>query len=262
MKINEYYSHSADIHLNGSLAALLPVIGIIGCYAALLHNKEILILTFPFFVCSLLCFQIYLFQKKHSMVIKRNQADLETRKMEQTFIKARDFLVFPTNTTVPRLLFFYPEGNLAARIERMPRRLSDKRLSQVFILYNSADKVMGHYIIQGRYSTRIDVYDAQREYLGCFQKRRLSWHSYQKELLDASGKSKGQVKGSAAFMDEMVVGMNQQVISRLRCGLMPLEWSRFFPNPNTPVLSFPIELAEQEKLLQLSFVLYEYCIER
>jgi hypothetical protein len=83
-----------------------------------------------------------------------------------------------------------------------------------------------------------------------------------KELLDETGRFIGAVEGSPFFMDEHVVDTSKKTVGHLRRGWMPLEWSKFFPEPNTPVLTFSESLTNKDKLLRMSFLINEYFIER
>ena len=53
MKINEYYRDTANLNLNGSIAALIPAIIIVAGNLFFIKNNEIMILMIPFLIYSL-----------------------------------------------------------------------------------------------------------------------------------------------------------------------------------------------------------------
>lgn len=105
MKIHEYYRGSANITLNGSIAALVPaiIIGVGNLYY--LQNNQIMILMIPFIVYSLISFQIYLFRVRQSVSIERNMTQLQSK--FQNIFEARDLVVVFMNHQQPCLHLFF-----------------------------------------------------------------------------------------------------------------------------------------------------------
>jgi hypothetical protein len=99
-------------------------------------------------------------------------------------------------------------------------------------------------------------------FVGCYEKEKLSWLKSKIEMMDENGHFIGVVEGSAYYMDERVYNQSSQQVGRLRRGWMPVEWSSVFPEPNTPVLSLSENLTEKDKLLRMSFLINEYFIDR
>jgi hypothetical protein len=261
MKINEYYRDTANLNLNGSIAALVPAIVIVAGNLSIINNKEIMLLTIPFLIYSLICFQFSLFRKRQSLSIDRNMA--KTKHTRQSFFEARHLIVFYLNTNSSRVLLYFPDGYLAGMIKRFHGKGVKKvSLSRIYAFYNIDDEVIGYFKVSGRRLIKIEVFDENRHYLGRFEKRTSAWRTGKKELLDSNGRSIGTVAGSSAFMDEQVINNNNHQEGRLRRGWMPIEWIPLFPDPNTPVLSFNGGLSEKEKLLRMSFLINEYFIER
>jgi hypothetical protein len=261
MKIYEYYRNAANLHLNGSIAALFPTILIIGGNFSFFHNEEIMLLTIPFLVYSLICFQIYLFKMKRSIVIGKNMPMTES--FYSSIFAAKHLLAVYLNAHSPRLLLYFPDGHQAGEIKKFREKgIGFVRLSKWYALYNFHDQIIGYFNVKGRNIIKIEVYDQNKDYLGCYEKKKLSWMKSKKELLDASGRFIGAIEGSALYMDEHILNQTNQQVGRLRRGWMPLEWDRFFPEPNTPVLTFMDGTSEKDKLLRMSFLINEYFIER
>jgi len=261
MKINEYYRDTANLNLNGSIAALIPAIVLIAGNLFFIKNKEIMILIIPFLIYSLICFQIYLFRMRQSLSIDRNLMNSE-RNLQSLF-EARHLLVLFLNTNSSRLLLYFPDGHLAGMIERFyGKGLKKFSHSKIFALYHLDNEAIGYFKVSGRKVIKIDVFDQNRQYLGRFEKRKLDWRTNKKKLLDPKGRYIGAIEGSSTFMDEQIITSNPLPDGRLRRGWMPIEWSPLFPEPNTPVLSLRETLSEQDKLLRMSFIINEYFIER
>jgi hypothetical protein len=261
MKINEYYRDTANLNLNGSIASLIPAIIIVAGNLSIINNKEIMLLTIPFLIYSLICFQFYLFRRRQSISINRNL--VKSEHIRKTLFEARHLLVLYLGTNSSRILLYLPDGHLAGIIKRFRgkgvRKLS---FSKIYALYNIEDAVIGYFKVSGRKFIKIEVFDRKRQYLGRFEKRKLDWRTNKKQLLDSKGRYIGVVEGSSVFMDEQLINNNHQQEGRLRRGWMPVEWSPLFPEPNTPVLSFREVLSEKDKLLRMSLLINEYFIER
>lgn len=261
MKINEYYRDTANLNLNGSIASLIPAIIIVAGNLSIINNKEIMLLTIPFLIYSLICFQFYLFRKRQSISINRNLA--KAGNIRETLFEARHLLVLYLSTNSSRILLYLPDGNLAGMIKRFHGK-GVRKLSflKIYALYNIEDQAIGYFKVSGRKLIKIEVFDHKRHYLGRFEKRKLDWRTNKKQLLDSKGRYIGVVEGSSVFMDEQLINNNHQQEGRLRRGWMPVEWSPLFPEPNTPVLSFREDLSEIDKLLRMSLLINEYFIER
>jgi hypothetical protein len=255
MKIHEYYQTTAKVSLNGSIASLFPAILIVGSNLSFFHNKEIMALTLPFLIYSLICFQIYLFRIKQSVTIEENMTI--SRKLHQNLFEARHLLVVYLNTQFPRVLLYFPDGHLAGELKKYRGGKSTLfNRSKLYVLYNYSDQIQGFFKING--SKKIEVFNVKNTYLGCFEKTKKG----KEEFLNASGKYIGEVEGAPFFMDERIYDNVEQQLIRLRRGWMPVEWSRLFPDPNTPVLTFSEPISEKEKLLRMSFLINEFFIKR
>ncbi|WP_066061494.1 hypothetical protein [Neobacillus soli] len=261
MKIHEYYRETANINLNGSIASLIPTILIVVGNLSFINNREIMLLTIPFLIYSLISFQLYLFRMKQSIAISRKMT--KSKSFHQSFFEASHLLVLNMNTHSSKLLLYFPNGHLAGMIKRYRGMgLNNLRLSKVYALYNSYGNAIGFFVIKHRKVIRVEVYDQRRKYLGMLRKRNQGFRKSKKELFDEERRYVGAVEGSAVFMDEQVVNNSNRHLGRLRRGWMPLEWSPLFPEPNTPVLSFRENLSEEDKLLRMSLLINEFVIER
>lgn len=261
MKIYEYYRDTANLSLNGSIAVLFPAILIIVGNLSFFQSDKIMLLTIPFLVYSIISFQLYLFKMNQSFMIGKNM--LRAESVYQSTFETKYLLIVYLNSQSPCLQLFFPDGYLAGVIKKYHKnRKSFYRLSRTYALYNFQGRVIGYFDIKGKKTIKIDVYDQNKVYLGCYEKKKLNWRKRKKEFLDASGKFLGTIDGASSFMDEQILDSFSHQVGRLRRGWMPLAWSGLFPEPNTPVLSFQDGLLEQDKLLRMALLINEYFIER
>ncbi|ULT55286.1 hypothetical protein L1999_19540 [Neobacillus drentensis] len=261
MKINEYYRDTANMNLNGSIAALVPTTIIIVGNLSVLKQREIMLFVLPFMIYSLISFQVYLFRMNQSISIKRNMNT--SRDISTSIFNAQHLLILYRNSQSSRLFIYFPNGHMAGHIKKF-RGTGIERLkpSRTYALYNIEDQVLGYFKLKGRKVIKINVFDRNRLYLGRFEKRNIGFRKAKKELFDRNGRFIGEVEGSSFFMDELVYDRGLKEVGRLRRGWMPIEWSPLFPEPNTPVLSLTEDFSEQDRLLRMSLLINEYFIER
>jgi uncharacterized protein with PQ loop repeat len=261
MKINEYYRDTAHMHLNGSIASLVPTIMIVIGNLSVFKNNNIMLLTIPFLIYSFISFQIYLFRMRQSIAIRRNLQS--SKRTAKSIFDARHLLVLFRNSQSSCLFLYFPDGHLAGQIKKYKGTgLKRFKLSRTYALYNMEDQVQGFFKLTGKKVLKIEVFDNNRTFLGEFEKKSKGFLQDKKELMDQSGKYIGMVEGAKAFMDVHVYDPKNQEVGRLRRGWMPMEWSLLFPEPNTPVLSIRESMSESEKLLRMSFLINEFFVER
>ncbi|WHY90171.1 hypothetical protein QNK12_21175 [Neobacillus cucumis] len=258
MKIDKYYRESASISLNGSIAALVPAFLIIVVDLSFFQNKKMMLLTIPFLIYSFISFQIYLFKVRQALLIKKNM--LKSRSFYHSIFETGHLLA----VYLPkRLQLYFPDGNLAGEIKKYQgKKFGFPVFSKIYALNDMNHQLIGIYKVKkGKYK-KIEVFDRNKVYQGYYQIRKLNARKYKKELFDANERFIGAVEGASLFMDEKIINSVNHQLGRLRRGWMPVEWSDFFPEPNTPVLSFTEGISESDKLLQMSFLINEYFIER
>lgn len=261
MKIHHYYRDSANINLNGSIVSFVPIIIIIWADFSYFRMKELLVLTIPFIIFSLASFQVYLFRTRQAQFIEKNM--IHSSGPSQSLFSAKQFLVFFVNTRHPCLSLYFPDGYQAGFIKKYAGHKNKVfPFSKTFALYNNEEEVAGIFKVKGLNKVTIEVFDGNGHYLGCYQKRRISWLKCKKDFLDASDTFIGSVEGARLYMDEQIHDTSNRTIGRLQRGWMPVEWSFLFPEANTPVLSLKEDLPDQDKLLRISLLINEYFLER
>ncbi|WP_160721111.1 hypothetical protein [Bacillus sp. USDA818B3_A] len=261
MNTNEYYRDTANLNLNGSIAALVPATMIIIGNLMFIKHKEIMLLTIPFIMYSLISFQVYLFRLRQSLSITRNMKTLEND--SHSLFKANHLLLLFRSAQSSCLFLYFTNGHLAGKMKKFRGTGFDRlKPSRTYVLYDHRDQVLGFYKLKGKKVVTIEVYNSNKKFLGRFAKKNTVLRKTKKELFDQTGGYIGGVEGSPVFMDEQVYDHGYKEVGRLRRGWMPIEWSRFFPEPNTPVLTIKEGLSEEDKLLRMSLLINEYFIER
>lgn len=261
MKIHEFYRGSANITLNGSIAALVPAIMIGVGNLCFFQNNQIMLLTIPFVVYSFISFQIYLYRLKQAISIDRNMP--KSTSYYESIFSARHLVVVYMNHQDSSVHLFFPDGHQAGMIKRYRQKgFYLFRKPRIYALYDRQGQAVGFYKIKNSTPLIIEGYDQNKRYLGCYEIDKVSWLKKKKEMMNEAGKFVGSVEGSGYFMDERVLNQSGQQVGRLRRGWMPVEWSGRFPEPNTPVLTLFENLSEKDKLLTMSFLINEYFIER
>lgn len=263
MNIDRYYRDIAQISLNGSIAALLPAIGIILGNILVFRHEEIMLLSIPFIFYSFVQFQLYLYRFKQSSTI--HQVLEHSKKPSRSFFAASELLVFYLSTPAPQLFLYFPDGSLAGVVHARPgKRLAFFGNSKTYVLVNPNKQIMGLFKITKDRKRTISVYDASNFYLGNFEvsKRGFIFQKAKSEVVDSTGRFVGAVEGARLYMDERLLDNRNHSIGRLRRGWMPLEWSLLFPEANTPVFTLSPNLSENEKLLRYALLINAYFIER
>ncbi|MED3625448.1 hypothetical protein [Neobacillus thermocopriae] len=258
MKICDYYRDIASIRLNESIVALVPPTIIIGGNLSFFKNHEIMLFTLPFFFYSFISFHLYLLRIKQSFIIRRKMEKTERNPCNASLFQSSSLLVMFLDVGTSQLQFYFPNGHMAGMIQKK-RRMGFPFLGapNEYTFTNQTGKIIGFYKVNRNNRIKIEVYDREYNFIGSYEKKRKS-----SEILDAEGRFVGKLISSNAFMDERIINRDNEQSVRLRRGWMPLHWSEFFPEANTPVLSFSENLSKQEKLLQMSFLINEFFVER
>jgi hypothetical protein len=262
MKIDEYYRNVARINLNGSILALIPAILIVGGNFVFFQNKQIMLLVIPFLLYSIINFQLYIRKLKQAMTVGRNLP--ESNLPYPSIFSSEQFMLLFYNTLSPRLMIFFPDGTLAGEINKYTEKgYRYKDSYRTFALYDFNKELVCFFKLVEKKQLKIKVFNQENEYVGCLEKsKQFIGKKNKRELLNREGRFIAAVEGSPLYMDERIINSHNNQIGRLQRGWMPVEWNCYVLDPNTPVLSLSKELSEENKLLQLSFLIDEFFIKR
>jgi hypothetical protein len=262
MKIDEYYRNVARINLNGSILALIPAILIVGTNFVIFQNKQVMLFVIPFLLYSFINFQLYIRKMQQAFIIGKNLP--ESKLSAISFFSSEQYLLYFYNTLSPRLMIFFPDGNLAGEIKKYREKGQMlEGFSKTFALYDFNKEIICFFGIIGKKHMKIEVFNQDHVYLGCLEKSNQFFvKKHKRELLNGDGRFIAAIEGSPLYMDEQIVDSYNLQIGRLQRGWMPVEWNSYILDPNTPVLSLSNEILEKDKFLQLSFLIDEFFIKR
>ncbi|GLB61129.1 hypothetical protein [Cytobacillus sp. NCCP-133] len=118
MNIQQYYRQSADISLNGSLAALMPS-SIFLVYSIINVSRiNLLLITAPFIIYSFLCFQVFLLNKQRAKKVANTRLRY-IRAGNFPFLLQSNVLITYMPAPSLRMIIFNPKGMQIGEIRDM-----------------------------------------------------------------------------------------------------------------------------------------------
>ena len=257
MNIQQYYQQSAFISLNGSIvsAGILSIL----LTASLLFswNLPMLVVVVPFLTISIFQYYSYLLFNRRSI----ESIDSSHHYGDQELLCLNQLLITFYPAPALRLLFFTPDGMLAGELKEIEVKkwrwilpyFLDQKISKKFGLFDFKGNLQGQLIYDGK---GIKMLNGQNEAVGFFYPKKAS-----------NGGQGIAVLAGARRLSILYSGLNQQIkfvddkgmyISNLQNGWMPLEWTRFFKDANTPVLTFDYGLSTPARLAIIAALAYRY----
>lgn len=245
MNIQQYYRLAANTSLNGSLAALIPVVVLIIPNFFLFPKKEWVLLSVPFLFYSFLSYQVYLINQERFSRSKVNSGEkqvvhpLEESQLLLTFLPAPSL----------RLLFFCSNGQACGEIKDsyftklrwlLPYFL-DKMLPAEYRLVDGGQYLLA--TIRWRKHRAIVKDEHGQGMMTIMAKDNRRFH-----VITENSSHSIHVKTETLHTDIQFLDENQHVLARVRKGWMPLEWGKSFVDANTPIFSLDENLAREERL--------------
>jgi hypothetical protein len=255
MNIQQYYRSAANIALNGSFAALIPVFIFIIPIYVVIPKKEMIFLAVPFLIYSFISYQSYILNRERSIgsktpTVSSHHHDISSKEYLLTFMPAPSL----------RMMLFHPNGFV--NFEICDLRYIKLRWFLPYFLDRLFPVEYGLFDPDGRLFATIkwsgrkaQVYKESGSPLFTVEGK-----STQFQISSIAGERLIIVDTKATYTDIQFKNEENQTIGRVRKGWMPLEWGEFFKDANTPVLSFDGSLTEDEKLIILTLLikLYRY----
>lgn len=255
MNIQQYYRLAANTYLNGSIAALVPVMIIVIPLSILSHGKEVVWTALPFILYSLVSYQSYLLNRERSLEIERSVPEEENLSL----CSENNYLLMFMPAPSLRMLLFSPNGAILgelrdARYLRLRWFLPyflDRFIPAEYGLYNVKNELVMK--VQWK-RKRANVYDSNGDL--CVKIEEQEREKYHIQISHQAFSI--IVQSERLFTDIQFKNFNQETIGRVRKGWMPLEWDAFFKDANTPVLSFDHDLSEEERSIVLALLVKIY----
>jgi hypothetical protein len=261
MNIQQYYRSAANIALNGSLAAFIPVILILGLGVYFSLKLPLHMVILPFLLYSFICYQGYLIHHRRSL-----RAEIGQPSGQSILKKSNQLLIAFMPAPSLRMLLFEPGGHLVGEVRDMRfwwwrwflPYFVDRLFPKTFGFYDHENKLAAIYQIRKR-KKQIKMYDANGNEIGIFLKKN--------GLPRSANKRKGIVKSlvgdqeffaewSPLFPNMKIRNKQGMIVGKLIKGWMPLEWGKRFVDANTPILFFDESLEEREKKLLFGVLAY------
>ncbi len=247
MNIQQYYRKTADISLNGSLAALVPPSFFLLYSILSAQRVNPLLIAVPFIVYSFLCFQMFLLNKQRADDIENTRCNyFGTGAMR--FLLQSDALIAYMPAPSLRMIIFNPQGMQIGEIRDvnmwkirwfMPYFL-DRLFPKKLGIFNDADAVEAEIIIR---KAKIEIFDGNTQ-----EKETISFKKKGSNLIYKHRNGQYYIPRSYFHTDLQVYKGADTRIARFRKGWMPLDWAHRFKDPNTPILSFEAGVTAEEKI--------------
>lgn len=248
MSIRQHYQQTAYISLNGSILSG-------GILAVILAASLILSWNIPFFLVSVpFLFLVFSHYNRYLLYKNKSEESVEAscHYEDKQFLELNNLLIGFAPAPSIRLLFFTPDGKLAGEL-REPSIKSyrwfipyfiDKRIMKRMGIYDSRGELQGC-LIQER--NRFKMLNANKDVIGLFYTNKTANETIGCAFLSGGRKLKvDKIPGS--IHDFNFAREDGNTTARLQKGWMPLEWTRFFKDANTPVLTFDYTMGQEERL--------------
>jgi hypothetical protein len=258
MSIRQYYQQTAYINLNGSIvsAGLLSII----LTASILFswNLPLILVALPFLFVCLLHYNNYLLYQNKS----KESIDSYPRHNDKHLFSQNHLLLAFAPAPAVKLLFFTPDGMLAGELRELDVRswrwflpyFIDKRLKKSFGIFDAQGCLQASLLPDGK---GIKMINRQKEVLGFYYSKRNNNSNFAAAIV-RNGRKVTIEESSRLFPEIKVIDENGLIVSRLQRGWMPLEWTSYFKDVYTPVLSFDYSLDQGERLAFFAALAYRY----
>lgn len=247
MNISDYFFESAEAYLNSSLMFLFPA-SLFMAANILFGNPQLMVFVLPFLGVSFILFQLYLRKVRAAAKTK-----FKSLRHSGSLFQSTKILPLYENKLKPGLLLFSPAGLKIGEIKKISKD-EFRAYHHVYELRDENLLAKAHY---GVCRQKIDVFRSTGENIGCLYKEENQW------LFETAGRpGTVRIESSPLFMDVKVVSGNNGMKCRLRRGILPVEVSEVFQNPNSPVLELENKVTEEEKFIFFAMLVKEFFIDR
>ncbi|MEW8971575.1 MAG: hypothetical protein AB2411_13165 [Mesobacillus sp.] len=258
MSIQQYYQQTAYISLNGSILSAGLLTAILASSLLFSWNIPLFLVSVPFLFLVLSHYNTYILYKNKSEESEGTFHHYDDNQL----LEQNNLLIGFSPAPAVRLLFFTPDGMLAGELRELSSKsyrwfipyLIDKRIMKRIGIYDSKGNLEGS-LIQER--NRFKMLNANKEEIGVFYPKKASKETIGVAFLSGGRKMRAErIPGS--MHDFRVVQEGGNTAARLQRGWMPLEWTRFFKEANTPVLTFDYTVGQAERLAVLAALASRY----
>ncbi|MBS8264517.1 hypothetical protein DYI25_08725 [Mesobacillus boroniphilus] len=248
MSIRQYYQKTAYVSLNGSILSAGLLTMILSLSLLFSWNIPLFLVAVPFLFLVFLHYNRYILYKNKS----EESAEAFHRYDDKHLLEQNNLLIAFAPAPAVRILFFTPDGMLAGELRELHTRnyrwfipyFVDKRIKKQIGIYDSKGNLQGRLKQE---HNRFKMLNAQNDIIGIFFPKKKNKGIIGSSVINGGVKLKIE-KFSGLIHDLKIVREDGKTTARLQKGWMPLEWTSFFKEANTPVLSFDYTMGQEERL--------------
>ncbi|MCM3664313.1 hypothetical protein M3204_07855 [Mesobacillus subterraneus] len=259
MSIRQYYQQTAYINLNGSIVSAGLLSFILTASFLFSWNMPLVLVAVPFLLVCLLHYNKYLLYQNKS------EESMYTfpRHNDKTLFSQNHLLLAFAPAPAVKLLFFTPDGMLAGELRELDVRswrwflpyFIDKSLKKSFGIYDAYGCLQASLLQDGK---GIKMINRQKEVLGFFYYSKRNNNSQFATAIVRNGRKVTIEESSRMFPEMKLIDEHGLIVSRLQRGWMPLEWTSYFKDVHTPVLSFDYSLDQGGRLAFFAALAHRY----
>ncbi|MEH7441506.1 hypothetical protein V7201_04135 [Bacillus sp. JJ1122] len=251
MSIQQYYQQAANIRLNGSIVSAGMLSIILTVSLLLSWDIPFLVVAVPFLSVCFLQYNSYLLYRNRSEESRESISLYD----EKNLLSQNHLMIAFAPAPCIRLLFFTPDGMLAGELKEI--KIKQWRWIIPFFIDKRMSKQLGIYDAHGRQIGRL-LSDPKKTKL-VNEKGEIEGFFYPKKKSSTAIVEGGKkLKLEGANSDLFFINAYGMEAFKLQKGWMPLEWSHFFIDANTPVLTFDYSLTTSERLAVFAAVAHYY----
>ncbi|AGX05082.1 MULTISPECIES: hypothetical protein [Bacillaceae] len=251
MNIQKHYSRLADLSLNSSLAALVPLFFILPACLVMLPGRELVLAAVPFLLYSFGCYQMSVLHQARSRAVDR----LDSCQYHGKLLEENHLLVSHLPSASLRMVLFTPDGQLAGELRdsyvTLLGKLCPSFLSRSFQreygLYNRSGNLMILFLSR---KNKVDIFRADRRYIGTMQ----FIHKPGGSAVIRFRQKTLSVRREKFFLDCRIGWDGGKELMSYKKGLMPVSWAEKFQNPNMEVMAFNDNAGPKERILALAAI--------
>lgn len=262
MNIYQYYRQFGVVHLNNSLAALVPAIIISAFFVFNRIPPFILWVTAPFFALSIYYYQSSLVYFRRANKLKQIRKEVDGLPADITNYNEVLLAFLPAPSL--RMLIFEPNGNVVGEIRDLNRSkwkwilpyLFDKFFPPSYGIFNSNHELLAKINPDSDRKEEIQVRDTLDKPIGFCQKMiKRGTSRFQSKIYIHPSKTL-DVEGSLWYTDIRIKSGEGEEVAKLQKGWLPRAWSEQFNESNAPLLTFNSHLSNQEKLVIFGYLVF------
>jgi len=254
MSIQQYYQQAANIRLNGSIVSAGMLSIILTVSLLLSWDIPLLVAAVPFLSVCFLQYNSYLLYRNRSEESKESLSLYD----EKDLLSQNHLMIAFAPAPAIRLFFFTPDGMLAGELKEIEIKqwrwiipyFIDKRMAKQLGIYDAHGQLIGRLLSD---PNKTKLVNDKGEIDGFFYPKKKSGTA-----IVVGGKKLKLEESKGLSSDLFFINALGREAFKLQKGWMPLEWSQFFIDANTPVLTFDYSLSTSERLAVFAAVAHYY----